>query len=135
MGSSKAAWRLTRPSGSGSSAWWTASPHSPAGRFRSPSYLTASSPRRRPPTAVSSPTTWRWSASPSGRQDVGEVEVDRLLELGVGTRAGLAVRTPADELGGVAEAAAFQVVVADLDDPLGPQRHERQRLARVPPAG
>ena len=60
-----------------------------------------------------------------GGQYLGEVEVDGLLELVVGAGAGVAVGTPAVELGGVAEPAAFQVVVADLDHPFGPQGHKR----------
>src|SRR6266508_4468778 len=38
-----------------------------------------------------------------GAQDVGEVELDRLLELLVRARLGVAVGAPADELGGVPE--------------------------------
>src|SRR5580704_16745370 len=67
-------------------------------------------------------------------QDLGQVVADRLLELLVGTRAGLAVRPPPDELGGVPEPRAFHMVVADLEHPLGSQRDERQVLVRVPPA-
>src|SRR6266851_10379982 len=68
-------------------------------------------------------------------QDVVEVEADRLLELGVRAGARLAVRAPADELGGVPEPRALHVVVADLEHPLRAQRDERQVLVRVPPAG
>src|ERR1700689_1260010 len=66
---------------------------------------------------------------------LGQVEAHRLLKLGVGTRARLAVRAPADELRGVPEPRAFHVVIADLEYALGPQRYERQVLVRVPPAG
>src|SRR5271166_3171445 len=68
-------------------------------------------------------------------QDLGEVVADRLLELRVGARARLTVRAPADELGGMPEARALHVVVADLDHALRAQRDERQVLVRVPPAG
>src|SRR6266566_5422503 len=68
------------------------------------------------------------------RQDLGEVEADRLLQLGVGARARLAVRTPADELRRVPEPRALHVVVAHLDHPLRAQRDERKVLVGVPPA-
>src|SRR6266581_1611363 len=71
----------------------------------------------------------------SGAEDVGEVELDRFVELFVGAGAGVTVGAPADELGGVPEPGAFHVVVADLDDALGPQWGEGQVLARAPPAG
>src|SRR6204780_3737523 len=67
-------------------------------------------------------------------QDLGQVVADRLLQLGVGARARIAVRAPADELGGVPEPHAFHVVVTDLEHAFGPQRDERQVLGRVPPA-
>src|SRR5260370_34463563 len=67
-------------------------------------------------------------------EDLGEVEIHRLLQLGVGARPRLAVRAPADELGGMPEARPFHVVVADLEHAFGPQRYERQVLVRVPPA-
>src|SRR5260370_27174271 len=86
--------------------------------------------------------TWRppisrtiFASAMMASQDLGEVEADRLLQLGVGARARLAVRAPADELGGVPEARALHVVVADLEHALRPQRDERQVLVRVPPAG
>src|SRR5215472_14333463 len=85
-------------------------------------------PAARPAGSIARPP---W---PSGK-NLGEVEADRLLELGVGARPRLAVRAPADELGGVPEPRPLHMVVADLDHPLGPQRHERQVLLRVPPAG
>src|SRR6266581_850146 len=88
-------------------------------------------------TATSCPassSTILRSATPAS-QDLGEVEADRLLQLGVGTRARLAVRPPPDELRGVPEPRALHVVVADLDHALRPQRDERQVLVRVPPAG
>src|SRR5271165_6178596 len=69
------------------------------------------------------------------RQDLGEVEADRLLQLRVGARARLAVRPPADELRRMPEPRALHVVVADLDHALRAQRDERQVLVRVPPAG
>src|SRR6476646_10624995 len=75
------------------------------------------------------PAPRRWAA-----QDLGEVEADRLLQLGVGARARLAVRPPPDELRGVPESQALHVVVADLDHALRAQRDERQVLVRVPPA-
>src|SRR5260370_31763797 len=68
-------------------------------------------------------------------QDLVEVEADRLLELGVRAGARLAVRAPADELGGVPEPRALRVVVADLEHPLRAQRDEREVLVRAPPAG
>src|SRR5260370_16566488 len=68
-------------------------------------------------------------------QDLVEVEADRLLQLGVRAGARLAVRAPADELGGVPEPRALHVVVADLEHPLRAQRDEREVLVRVPPAG
>src|SRR5580658_6846993 len=68
-------------------------------------------------------------------QDLGQVEADRLFELSVGTRPGLAVRAPAHELGGVPEPRSLHVVVADLEHALGAPRDERQVLVRVPPAG
>src|SRR4029453_1478046 len=80
---------------------------------------------------------WRSIAGGSGRrggQDLGEVVADGLPQLVVGGGGGVAVGAPADELGGVAEPAALQVVIADLDHPLGSQRGERQLLARVPAA-
>ena len=52
--------------------------------------------------------------------------LDRLLELGVAARGGVAVRAPAHELRRVAEARALHVVVADLDHALRPQRDERE---------
>src|SRR5262249_39090024 len=45
-----------------------------------------------------------------------------------------AVGPPADELRSVPEPGAFHVVVADLDDALGPQRDEREVFAGVPAA-
>src|SRR4030095_4388381 len=68
-------------------------------------------------------------------EDLSEVEVHRLLELLVRARARLPVRTPAPEPRGVPEAGALHVVVADLNHALRPQRHEREVLAGVPPAG
>src|SRR5260370_22315308 len=68
-------------------------------------------------------------------QDLVEVEADRLLELGVRTGARLAVRAPADELGGVPEPRALHVVVADLEHPLRAQRDAREVPVRVPRAG
>src|ERR1700753_2414506 len=67
-------------------------------------------------------------------QDLAQVEVDRFLQLRVRARLGGPVRAPAHELRGVPEPDALHVVVAHLDHPLGAQRHERQVLARVPPA-
>src|SRR5581483_6025893 len=63
-----------------------------------------------------------------------EVVAHGLLDLVERARAGVAVRPPAHELGGVAEPRALHVVVADLDHALRPQRHERQVLAGRPPA-
>src|ERR1017187_2102140 len=68
-------------------------------------------------------------------EDLGQVEADRLLQLGVGARPRLAVRPPADELGGMPEALVLHVVIADLDHAFRAQRDERQVLVRVPPAG
>src|SRR5580658_10347123 len=75
------------------------------------------------------------TARTPGPQDLAQVEADRLLQLGVGARARLPVRAPADELGGVPEPRPFHVVVPDLQHPLRAQRDERQVLVRVPPAG
>src|SRR4029079_9668787 len=75
----------------------------------------------------------RTSGSRAG-QHVGEAEVDGPLELRVGARPGLAVGSPPDELGGVPEAHALHVVVADLAAAFGTQRYERQFLPRVPAA-
>src|ERR1039457_7604034 len=69
------------------------------------------------------------------RENRAEVVADRLLELGVGAGAGITVRAPAGELGGVPETPPLHVVVADLDHPFRPQRDEREVLARIPPAG
>src|SRR5215208_5866424 len=65
-------------------------------------------------------------------QDVAQVELDRPLQLLVGARLGVAVVTPAPELGGVAEAPALHVVIGDLDDQLGGERLEGQVLLGVP---
>src|SRR6516165_2572826 len=97
-------------------------------------------------TATSRPassSTFFGSAMPAPRgpalrgrapQDLGEVEADRLLQLGVGARARLAVRPPADELRGMPEPRALHVVVADLDHALRAQRDEREVLVGIPPA-
>src|SRR5438876_6218565 len=82
---------------------------------------------------ASSSTIFFGSAMPAS-QDLGQVEADRLLQLGVGARARLAVRAPADELRGVPEPRALHVVVADLDHAFRPQRDEREVLAGIPPA-
>ena len=68
------------------------------------------------------------------RQDVGEVVLDRLFELFIRTRPRLAVGSPADELGGMSEADAFHVFVANLHHALRPKRRERQVLANCPSA-
>src|SRR6266700_7434888 len=68
-------------------------------------------------------------------QDPGQVEADRLFQLGVGAGAQFPVRAPAVELRGVPEPRALHVVVADLDHPLRAERDEREILVRVPPAG
>src|SRR5260370_22056144 len=68
------------------------------------------------------------------RGDAREVEADGLLELVKPAGPRITVGAPPDELGRVPEPGALHVVVAHLDDPLGPQRHERQVLTRVPPA-
>src|SRR3954452_418867 len=70
----------------------------------------------------------------STAENLGKVVVDRLLELFVAARLRVPVRPPTLELGGVPEAAALHVVVADLQHALRSQRHERQVLARAPPA-
>src|SRR5215469_14768560 len=75
------------------------------------------------------------SATRTASQDLGQVETDRLLQLRIRARAGLAIRPPPDELGGVPEPRSLHVVVADLEHALGAQRDERQVLVRVPPAG
>src|SRR5215472_15899624 len=67
-------------------------------------------------------------------EDFREVEPDRLDELIEGAGARVPVGSPADELGGVPQARALHVVVADLQHALGTQRGERQVLADVPPA-
>src|SRR5580692_3955034 len=88
-------------------------------------------------TATSCPasSSTTFGSAMTAPQDVGEVEADRLLQLGVGARARLAVGPPADELRGVPEPRALHVVVADLHHALRAQRDERQVLGRVPPAG
>src|SRR4051812_8936628 len=70
----------------------------------------------------------------SGAEDLGEVEQHRPLQLRIGAGPRVAVGTEVPELRGVPEPRAFHVVVRDLDDKLGPQRHERQVLAVVPTA-
>src|SRR5215216_7282607 len=65
-------------------------------------------------------------------QDVGQVELDRPLQLLVGARLGVAVVAPAPELGGVPEPPALHVVVGDLDHQLGVQGLEGQVLLGVP---
>src|SRR4051812_30586286 len=72
--------------------------------------------------------------SPRCGEDVAEVERLRLLQLRVTAGGGLAVLTPAHELRRVPEAGALEIVVADLDDPLRPQRYEREVLLGVPAA-
>src|SRR5258708_2946816 len=83
--------------------------------------------------------TWSRSSNPSTScssstlalldgQDVGQVVLDRFLELLVRARLRVAVGSPAVELRGVPKANAFHVFVADLDYPLGPQRRERHVL-------
>jgi hypothetical protein len=67
--------------------------------------------------------------------DVVELEGRRLFKLGVGAWSGFSIGAPAIELGGVAEPVTFHVVVADLDHPLGPQRHEGEILASIPTGG
>ena len=106
----------------------------------------SSSPPRSPASRSPAPRAPRPPASPSGAaavasraanrltEDLRHIEVHRPLELGVAARLRLAVRPPAHELRRVAEARALHVVVADLEHALGPQRDERQRLARVPAA-
>src|SRR5580704_9856896 len=68
------------------------------------------------------------------REQLREVEVHRLFKLPEAARARVAVIAPPNPLGCVPEPGPFHVLVPDLDDPLGPQRHERQILLRVPPA-
>src|SRR3954447_1537371 len=69
-----------------------------------------------------------------GAENLGKVVAHRLLELLVAARLRIPVRAPPLELRGVPEPAALHVVVAHLDDPLGPQRHEGQVLAGAPAA-
>ena len=71
-----------------------------------------------------------WAAFAMGTPEDSSICVtDGLLELLVGARAGVAVGPPAQELHGVPEAPALELVEGDLDDPLGPQRHEADVLA------
>src|ERR1700733_1025645 len=74
-------------------------------------------------------------ATRATRQNLGQVEAHRLLQLRVRARRWLTIRPPAHELGGMTEAHALHVVVADLDHALGAQRDKRQVLVGVPPAG
>src|SRR5580704_12520971 len=68
------------------------------------------------------------------RHDLGQVESDRLLELLEAARTRIAVVAPPDPLRSVAEPGALHVLIPDLDNPLGAQRHERQVFLRVPAA-
>src|ERR1700733_15191222 len=68
-------------------------------------------------------------------EDLAEVVADRLLQLGEAARLRRAVGPPPRELRRVPEPGPLHVLVSDLEHPLGPPRHERQVLARVPPAG
>ena len=69
-----------------------------------------------------------------GREDLVELGRDRSVELRVGARRGLAVRSPPDERRGVAEPVALQMVVGDLGDQFGTERLPTQVLAPAPPA-
>src|SRR5215204_3236027 len=73
------------------------------------------------------------SPEPAGK-NVRDVVSHRLVELSVAARGRLAVRAPAHELGDVPEPESLQVVVADLDHPLRPERDEGQLLVWIPPA-
>src|SRR5262249_22143553 len=76
----------------------------------------------------------RFARAQVNREDVRQVVLDGLLQLLVGARLRVAVRTPANELGGVSEAHAFHVLVAGFDYSLRPQRREREVLVRRPTA-
>src|SRR6476659_4542888 len=67
-------------------------------------------------------------------EHVAEVIADGFFELLVTAGLRIAVGPPALELRGVPEPASLHVVVADLEDALWPQRHEREVLALAPPA-
>jgi hypothetical protein len=58
------------------------------------------------------------------RHEIFDLESGGLLQLHKSAGAGISVRPPPAELGGVAEALALHVVVADLDDTLGAKRHK-----------
>src|SRR6185295_19421403 len=133
----------------------TPSPASSAGRRATPRWPPASCPPtcsstrcavgRRCGTACGSTsgTSRRRSVRPRSRrirttsrtgEDPRELEGRGLLELIVAAVLGALVRTPALEVGAVAEAAALQVIVGDLADALDPERLPAQVLAPVPAA-
>src|ERR1700761_9586281 len=97
--------------------------------------LTATSRPATSSTFFGSAITATRAIAAAGAQDLGQVEADWLVELGVRARPGLTVRAPPDELGRMPEPGSLHVVVADLEHALGAQRGERQVLGRVPPAG
>src|SRR5690606_32491780 len=75
------------------------------------------------PSAGPLPGSGRWRA-----EDCRQLGRRGHLELVVGALGGGLVVAPPGEPGGVAEAHARQVLVADLDDTLGPERLPRQVL-------
>src|SRR5207237_5582692 len=68
-------------------------------------------------------------------EDTLELVGGRDLELVVAAVLRALVRTPAEELGGVAEPRPLHVVVRDLAGPLGAQRLPAQILAAIPATG
>src|SRR5690606_14738287 len=68
-------------------------------------------------------------------QHLRQVEGDRLLQLVERAAGRFAVGPPPHELSRMPEASPLHVVVPDLHHAFGPQRHEREILAGVPPAG
>src|SRR5215472_2714900 len=97
------------------------------GKYTLPGLLTVTS------WPASSSTIFLGSAMPAP-QDLGEVETHRLLQLGVGARARLAVRAPADELRGMPEPRALHVVVTHPEHEVRAQRDETQVLVGISPA-
>src|SRR5262249_58025564 len=69
-----------------------------------------------------------------GPEELGELARPHRLELGVGAGGRGAVRAPAEEVRGVPEAVALEVVVAHLHHPLDAERLPGEVLLVVPPA-
>src|SRR5579884_2644872 len=73
-------------------------------------------------------------ATLQGAEHSRQLSRHRRLQLGIGAGRRLAVRAPALEGGGVAEAVPLHVVVGDLADQVGPHRLPRQVAPGVPAA-